>query len=87
MSDKVGPSALGEREEMVFLGRELTTERNYSEETARLIDAEVKRLIDEAYNRAREVLTDRRAKLDAIAAYLIEHETIERHDFEALVKE
>ena len=87
MSDKVGPSALGEREEMVFLGRELTTERNYSEETARLIDAEVKRLIDEAYNRAREVLTDRRAKLEEIAAHLIEHETIERHDFEALVKE
>lgn len=87
MSDKIGPSVLGEREEMVFLGRELTTERNYSEETARLIDEEVKHLIDNAYARAREVLTNRRKKLDAIAAYLIEHETIERADFEALVKE
>lgn len=87
MSEKIGPSVLGEREEMIFLGRELTTERNYSEETARVIDEEVKHLIDNAYTRAREVLTQRRKKLDAIAAYLIEHETIERADFEALVKE
>ncbi|MBI4225365.1 MAG: ATP-dependent zinc metalloprotease FtsH [Candidatus Sungbacteria bacterium] len=87
MSDKIGPSVLGEREEMIFLGRELTTERNYSEETARVIDEEVKHLIDNAYSRAREVITSKRKKLDAIADYLIEHETIERHDFEALVKE
>ncbi len=87
MSEKIGPSVLGEREEMIFLGRELTTERNYSEETARVIDQEVKHLIDDAYNRACEVLTQRRKKLDAIANYLIEHETIERADFEALVKE
>lgn len=87
MSEKVGPIALGDREELVFLGRELTTERNYSEETARLIDQEVKKLIDQAHKTARDILTRRRAKLDEIAAILIERETIEREEFEKLVKE
>lgn len=86
MSEKVGPIALGEREELVFLGRELTTERNYSEETARLIDREVKRLIDAAYKRARDILTKRRQKLEDIAKVLVEKETIEREEFERLVK-
>lgn len=86
MSDKVGPMALGEREELIFLGRELTTERNYSEDTARLIDTEVKRLMDEAYKQAEEILTRRRVKLDEIANVLIEKETIEREEFERLVK-
>ncbi len=87
MSDKVGPIALGEREELIFLGRELTTERNYSEETARVIDEEVKRLMDEAYKQAEAILARRRAKLDQIAGVLIEKETIEREEFEKLVKE
>lgn len=87
MSERIGPITLGEREEMVFLGRELTTERNYSEETAKLIDREIKRLIDSAYKRATEILTRRRAKLDEIAKILIEKETIEREEFEKLVKE
>ena len=87
MSDKIGPMSLGERDEMVFLGRELTTERNYSEETARLIDQEVKRIIDEGYKRAKKVLMKRRAKLDEIAKVLIEKERIEREEFEKLVKE
>ena len=87
MSDIVGPIALGDREELVFLGRELTTERNYSEETARIIDREVKRLMDEAYKQAEEILIRRRAKLDEIAGVLIEKETIEREQFEKLVKE
>lgn len=87
MSDSIGPVALGEREEMVFLGRELATERNYSEETAQAIDKEVKRLMDEAYRTAEEIVTRRRAKLDEIANVLIEKETIEREEFEKLVKE
>ena len=85
MSEKIGPMALGEKDELIFLGRELTTERNYSEETARLIDREVKKLIDNGYKKAQEILTRRRTKLDEIAKILIEKETIERDEFEKLV--
>src|SRR3989338_1696813 len=87
MSDKVGPMTFGEQEEMIFLGRELGTSRNYSEETARMIDGEIKRLMDEAFERAKKVLTRRRETLDAIAAVLIEKETIEREAFNTIVKE
>lgn len=86
MSEKVGPMALGEREEFVFLGRELTTERNYSEDTARLIDQEVKKLIDDAHQTATKILTERRPKLNEIAQVLIEKETIERGEFDKLIK-
>lgn len=85
MSDKIGPIALGDREELVFLGREIATEKNYSEETARLIDSEVKKLIDDAEKVAYGILIKRRAKLNEIASILIERETIEREEFEKLV--
>ena len=87
MSDAVGAVALGEREEMVFLGRELTTERNYSERTAELIDKEIKRLMDDARRTAEEIVTRRRDTLDAITAVLMEKETIEREEFDKIVKE
>ena len=87
MSEKIGPVALGEKEELIFLGRELSTERNYSEETARTIDQEVKRFIEDADKEAHEILSRRRAKLDEIAGVLIERETIEREEFERIVKE
>lgn len=87
MSEKVGPMALGEKEELIFLGRELTTEKNYSEDTARLIDQEIKHIIDGAHKIALEILTRRRAKLDAIAQVLIEKETIEREEFDRMMKE
>jgi cell division protease FtsH len=85
MSKKLGPLTFGDREEMVFLGREITEQRNYSEEIAEEIDQEVRRLIDEAYQRAKGVLASYRQKLDAIAHRLIEVETIEREQFEALL--
>jgi len=85
MSEKIGPVALGDRDEMVFLGRELTTERNYSEETARVIDAEVKKLLDDAYSRAEEVIVLKRPKLEEIAKILIEKETIEREEFDKVM--
>ncbi len=87
MSDKIGPVVLIEKDEMVFLGRELGSERPYSEETARIIDEEVKKLMDTARDRAHEVLTRRRGKLDEIAKVLIEKETIEHAEFNAIVKE
>lgn len=87
MSEKLGPSVWSEKEEMVFLGRDLATGRQYSEETARLIDQEVKRLVDNANKRAKDILTRRREKFEQIAKILIEKETIEREEFEKLVKE
>jgi len=87
MSEKIGPLVLAEKEELVFLGREIATEHNYSEETARIIDQEVKKLIDNAYQDATKILTERRAKLDEIAQVLIEKETIEREEFAKLAKD
>jgi len=84
MSEVLGPQTFGEKEELVFLGREIGEQRNYSEEVAEAIDREVRRLVDEAYNRAREILTTYRAKLDQIARHLIENETIEAAEFQAL---
>jgi cell division protease FtsH len=84
MSEKLGPLTFGKKEEMIFLGREISEQRNYSDEVAAKIDAEVREIIDHAYDRATEVLTDQREVLDRLAALLIEKETIEADEFEAL---
>ncbi len=84
MSDKLGPLTFGKKEEMVFLGREISEQRNYSDEVAAKIDAEVRGIIDRAYDRATEALTKHRDVLDRLAALLIENETIEHEEFEAL---
>ena len=85
MSTKLGPLTFGDREELVFLGREIAEQRNYSEEVAEEIDSEVGRIIDEAYERARNILKTYRQKLDTIAQRLIEVETLERQEFEMLL--
>jgi cell division protease FtsH len=84
MSERLGPLTFGEKEELVFLGREIGEQRNYSEETAQEIDQEVRRLVEEAYNRAKEVLTAYRDKLTLLAQRLMEVETIEAAEFNAL---
>jgi cell division protease FtsH len=84
MSEKLGPLAFGKKEEMVFLGREISEQRNYSDEVAAKIDSEVREIIDHAYGRAKEALTTHRAVLDKLAALLVEKETIEHEEFEAL---
>ena len=84
MSEKLGPLAFGKKDEMIFLGREISEQRNYSDEVAAKIDSEVRELIDRAYQRAREALTTQREALDKLAALLIEKETIEGDEFEAL---
>jgi len=84
MSEKLGPLAFGKKEEMVFLGREISEQRNYSDEVAAKIDAEVREIIDRAYDRAKEALTQQREILDRLAALLIEKETIEGEEFESL---
>jgi len=81
----LGMIAYGESNDTVFLGREITRSQTYSEETARKIDAEVFRIVNEQYARATEVITARRPALDKIAEALLEHETIEgKHVMEIL---
>ncbi len=85
MSEKFGPIVFGDQEEMVFLGKEIATEKNYSEETAQMIDSEIKKIIDDAFTRAKSILTKRRKLLDKIAKALIDKETIEKEEFEVLI--
>ena len=85
MSEELGPRTLGHNQSLPFLGREFSQEPDYSEEVARQIDAEIRRIIAEAHARARSLLSERRAQLDAIAKILISRETLERAEFEALL--
>ncbi len=77
MSDKLGPRTFGKTDELVFLGREISEQRDYSERVAQEIDDEVHGLILEAYTHAKKVLTDHYTKLAQIARYLMQHETVE----------
>ena len=86
MSEKLGPRTFGGREEMVFLGREMTTGKDYSEEIATQIDKEVSKFLNTAFNTAKKIITQKRKKLDQIANTLIKNETIERKEFERLMK-
>jgi cell division protease FtsH len=84
MSDRIGPVALGKKDEMVFLGRELGEERTYSEQTAREIDEEVRAIVRAAYDTAERVLTEHRDTLVLMSEQLIQHETLEGAQLEAL---
>jgi len=85
MSDVLGPRTYGEKEEeLVFLGREISEQRNYSENVAGAIDTEVRSLVDEAYGRARQIVREYRSKLNQLARYLIENETIDAAEFQVM---
>lgn len=84
MSEKLGPLMLGEKEEMIFLGKEIGEHRNYSEEIARQIDHEVGRIVGEAYHKAIQLLADHKSKLEVIAKRLLEEETLDAKNFEAI---
>ena len=86
MSKNLGPMAYGDTEEMVFLGKEIATEKNYSEKTAAEIDGEIKALIDEAHNSAKAVIAKHKEALEKIAESLLEKETLEQEDFYAIVE-
>jgi cell division protease FtsH len=81
----LGPRTFGKKEELVFLGREMHEERNYSEQTAQAIDQEVSRLVDEAYRRATTILTEKKAVLTSIAQALLEKEVLEKEAYNAIV--
>jgi len=84
MSPEMGPMVYGQKEELIFLGREISEQRDYSEAVAELIDQEVRRLVADAYDSARKILTQYREKLDLIAQKLLEVETLTREEFEEL---
>ena len=83
MSQKLGPLIFGEKDELVFLGKEIGEQRNYSEEIARQIDHEVRRIIEGAYERATELLKANKAKLEAVADRLLKEETLDSQGFES----
>ena len=85
MSDAVGPIAVGDREAEIFLGREVVQRREVSNRTAELVDTEVRRLLGEAYERARQILSERRDVLDRLAQALLERETLDRSDVELVM--
>ncbi len=86
MSEKIGLMAVGEREQEVFLGRDFGSRSEVSEQTAEMVDSEIKRLLDDAYTGALAILNDNRDLLDRIAAALLERETIDREDLVLLAR-
>ncbi|MBQ3402674.1 MAG: ATP-dependent zinc metalloprotease FtsH [Synergistaceae bacterium] len=87
MSETIGLVKLGNKREEIFLGRDISEDRNYSEEVAYKIDQEVKAIIDTCYENAKEILTSRRALMDKIAGVLLEREVIDAEEFERLMNE
>ena len=85
MSEKLGPVALGRQQGNMFLGRDIASERDFSEETAAIIDDEVSQLVAEAYPRAKDVLIVNRLVLDKIAAMLVDKETVDSEELQDLL--
>ena len=87
MSEKLGPSTLGKQDEEIFLGREMGMHRNFSEETAQLIDNEIKRFIDEAHKLAQKLLKENFSKLEKIARKLLEKEILDGNEIDKIIEE
>jgi cell division protease FtsH len=86
MSEKLGPIAFGDRDEQIFLGREIVQHTDYSEKTAQEIDNEVRRIVDDAYQRARHILEERLDVLHAMAQALLERETLDSEEIKVLLE-
>jgi len=87
MSEKLGPRTYGEKEEMIFLGREIHEQRDYSEKVAEKIDEEINNFINQAITKATEIIRSKKEELEKIVATLLEKETIEKDEFEKIVGE
>ncbi|GAH86983.1 unnamed protein product [marine sediment metagenome] len=87
MSDKLGPRTFGQKEELVFLGREISEQRDYSDKVAEQIDEEVHNIIQHAYETAKRILTENKSKLIQITQKLIAQETLEGEELAALFNE
>ena len=86
MSEAMGHRTFGQKEELIFLGREISEQRDYSEEIAAQIDREIKAIVDKAYKTCKTIIVENRDKLDAIANLLIEKETVESPELYAIVE-
>jgi cell division protease FtsH len=86
MSEKLGPRVFGHDHGMPFLGREFSSEPDYSDEIAREIDDEIRRIVEAAHQNARDILASHRESLERISVVLLKRETIERTEFEALLE-
>jgi cell division protease FtsH len=84
MSSELGPMTYGQAQELVFLGREISEQRDYSDDVANQIDREVRKIVEQAYDKARSILRENRGKLDEVASRLLEVESLSREDFEAI---
>jgi cell division protease FtsH len=84
MSEELGPMVYGQKEELIFLGREISEQRDYSEAVAEVIDREVRLLVNDSYEKAKKFLMQYRDKLDEVAGRLLEVETINREEFESI---
>jgi cell division protease FtsH len=84
MSEELGPMVYGKKEELIFLGREISEQRDYSEQIAQQIDSAIQKLIQEAYTEAKAILSKYRSELDEIASRLLEKETLDADEFQAL---
>ena len=84
MSEALGPMVYGQQEELIFLGREISEQRDYSEAVAEQIDREVRRLVNDAYSQAKSIIIEHRDKLEAVARRLLEVETMSREEFEGI---
>ncbi|MDX6668118.1 MAG: cell division protease FtsH, partial [Solirubrobacteraceae bacterium] len=85
MSEKLGPRVFGHDHGMPFLGREFSSEPDYSDEIAREIDDEIRRVIESAHQQAKDILTEHRSSLEKISQVLVKRETIEKEEFEQLL--
>ena len=84
MSESLGPMVYGQKEELIFLGREISEQRDYSEAIAEKIDAEVRALVGDSYEKAKKILTKYGDKLNAVAQRLMDVETLNREEFEEI---
>ena len=87
MSEELGPLTYGHRSEEVFLGRDISRDRNYSDAIAYAIDKEASQYMEESYKKAEEILTDNMDFLHKVAAVLMDKETVEADEFEAIMKD
>jgi len=87
MSEKLGPLAFGQKEEQIFLGREISQHRDYSEETARLIDAEIRGIVTQSYEKAKEIIQGNMDALQRLAGALLEKEVLDGNQIERIIKD
>jgi len=86
MSERLGPLAFGKKEEQIFLGREFAQHRDYSEETAQIIDSEIRKIVTDSYNRAKEIIEKNLSILHKLANTLLEKEVLDSNQIDAIIK-